>query len=110
MKLRYKAISNAGKIIRGNIESKDPSEAALYLRERNLTPVDIVPQAQKDWSMLLGKKKVKSKDVVLFTRQLSSMLTSGLTLIKSLEILKDQTPNKVIEETLGAVLLDLQEG
>lgn len=110
MRLRYKAISDAGKTIRGNIESKDESEAALYLRERNLVPIEIMSQSQRDFSKIFGKKKVKAKDLVLFTRQLSSMLTSGLTLIKSLEILKDQTSNKVISETLGAILLDLQEG
>ncbi len=111
MKLTYKAVSNEGKTVRGIIEAKDPSEAALYLRERELFPIEIVPEGKTDLSKIFSKKKkVKSKDLVLFTRQLSSMLTSGLTLIKSLEILKEQTQNKVISETLGALLLDLQEG
>ncbi len=110
MKLRYKAISSEGKTIRGSVEAKEPSEAALYLRERNLYPIEIVPEGKTNFASLFTKKKVKTKDLVLFTRQLSSMLTSGLTLIKSLEILKDQTQNKVISETLGGILLDLQEG
>jgi type IV pilus assembly protein PilC len=76
----------------------------------NLYPIEINPEGKTDFTKLFSKKKVKTKDLVLFTRQLSSMLTSGLTLIKSLEILKDQTQNKVISETIGGILLDLQEG
>lgn len=111
MRLRYKAVSQDGKAIRGTVESKGASEAALYLRQRNLIPIEIVPENQTNFlKKLTGTKKVKSKDLVLFTRQLSSMLGSGLTLIKSLEILKDQTQSKIISETLGAILLDLQEG
>lgn len=110
MKLRYKAVSSEGKTIRGSVEAKESSEAALYLRERNLYPIEIAPEGKTDFSTLFTKKKVKSKELILFTRQLSSMLTSGLTLIKSLEILKDQTQNKIISETLGGILLDLQEG
>lgn len=111
MRLRYKAITQDGKTVRGVLESAETSEAATYLRERNLIPIQINPDNQKGFlKNLTGPKKVKSKDLVLFTRQLSSMLTSGLTLIKSLEILKDETANKTIRDTLGAVLLDLEEG
>lgn len=111
MRLRYKAISPEGKVIRGSVESNDMSEAAAYLRQRGLTPINITKEKKTDIMRKLPfARKVKNKDLVLFTRQVSSMLSSGLTLIKSLEILKDQTPNPVIRETLGAILLDLQEG
>ncbi len=111
MRLRYKAISNEGKVIRGSVESNDLSEAASYLRQRGLTPVTISKEKKSDFVKKLPfSKKVKTKDLVLFTRQISSMLASGLTLIKALEILKDQTPNNTLRETLGGILLDLQEG
>jgi type IV pilus assembly protein PilC len=111
MKLRYKAVSKDGKVVRGTIEANEPAEAAAYLRQRHLTPITIKNEKEKDLSRFLpGSRKVKTKDLVLFTRQLSSMLASGLTLIKALEILKAQTQNKLIQETLGAILLDLEEG
>lgn len=112
MRLRYKAVANDGKKVRGFIEAKEIKDAAYYLRQRNLIPIQI----NKEESFLFLKKLplvgggVKSKDVILFTRQLSSMLTSGLTLIKSLEILKEQTSNKFLQDTIGSVLLDIQEG
>lgn len=111
MRLRYKAVSQEGKKIRGFVEAKEIKDAAYYLRQRNLIPIQI----SKETEFFLFKKMpgiggVKSKDVILFTRQLSSMLTSGLTLIRSLEILKDQTSNKFLQETIGGILLDLEEG
>ena len=111
MRFRYKAISQDGKKIRGIVEAKETKDAAYYLHQRDLIPIDISKDKEFDIvSKLPGLKRVKSKDVVLFTRQLSSMLTSGFTLIKSLEILKDQISNKVLKETIGGSLLDLEEG
>ncbi len=111
MRLRYKAVSQEGKRIRGFVEAKEIKDAADYLRQRNLIPIQIT----KEQEFLILKKLpgmggVKSKDIILFTRQLSSMLTSGLTLLKGLEILKDQTNNKFLQETIGGILLDLEEG
>lgn len=111
MRLRYKAVSQEGKKIRGFVEAREVKDAAYYLRQRNLVPIEI--SKEKEFFLLKklpGAGKVKSKDLILFTRQLSSMLASGLTLLKSLEILKDQTSNKILQETLGGILLDLEEG
>lgn len=111
MRLRYKAISQDGKRVRGYVEAKEKKDAASYLRQRGIIPIDITEDKQVD---VLRKVpfvgKVRSKDLVLFTRQLSSMLASGLTLIKTLQILKDQVSNKVLQETIGGCLLDLEEG
>lgn len=111
MKLRYKALTQDGKKIRGFIEAKDKTEASNYLHQKNLIPVQIIEDKQQDLvNKLPFSGHVKSGDLVLFTRQLSSMLSSGLTLIKSLEILKDQISNKTLREVIGGCLLDLQEG
>ncbi len=111
MRLRYKAVSQDGKKVRGFVEAKEIKDAAYYLRQRNLIPIQISKEAEYE---LLKKvpfvNKTKSKDLILFTRQLSSMLASGLTLIKSLEILKEQSTNKYLQETIGGILLDLEEG
>lgn len=111
MRLRYKAVNDEGKVIRGSLESANPSDAAAYLHQRQLTPISIFPEEQnKYFKNLPFQNKVKTKDLILLTRQISSMLASGLTLIKSLEILKDQTPNTALRETLGGILVDLNEG
>ena len=111
MRLRYKAVSQDGKKVRGFVEAKEIRDAAYYLRQRNLIPIQISKETEYEFIKKLPfVSKTKSKDLILFTRQLSSMLASGLTLIKSLEILKEQTANKYLQETIGGVLLDLEEG
>ena len=111
MRLRYKAVSQDGKKIRGFVEAKEVKDAAYYLRQRNLIPIQISKETELEFlKKLPGAGKVKSKDLILFTRQLSSMLSSGLTLLKALQILKDQTNNKILQETIGGILLDLEEG
>lgn len=111
MRLRYKAVSQDGKKIRGFVEAREIKDAAYYLRQRNLIPIQISKEAEYEFLKKVPfVGKTKSKDLILFTRQLSSMLASGLTLIKSLEILKEQTGNKYLQETIGGILLDLEEG
>ena len=111
MKFKYQAVTSDSKRIRGFVEAKEEKDAAAYLRKRNLTPVHIEEDKEVGFFKKLPfRGKVKSKDLVLFTRQLASMLESGLTLIKSLEILKDQISNNVLKETLGGCLVDLEEG
>lgn len=112
MKLFYKAVTDEGKPISGLIEAKDSTEAAAYLRSKELLPVKIV-KAEKSGigSMLpfLGNR-VGSSDIVNFTRQISTMLTSGLTLLKSLEILKNQISNRMLVEIVNSIIRDIQEG
>ncbi|HBB76692.1 MAG: hypothetical protein A2186_02245 [Candidatus Levybacteria bacterium RIFOXYA1_FULL_41_10] len=109
MKLTYKAVTKDGKTVRGVIDAKDVNEAAAYLRGRQLIPVQI-SQSERLAQYLPFKKKVKSKDVVLFTRQLSSMITAGITLSRSLDILKEQISNPSMIEVVNALIADIQEG
>ncbi len=111
MRLRYKAITRDNKIIRGLVDAKDISEAASYLRNKNLVPITITQEAQNSiLKNLPFLGKIKKSDLVIFTRQLSSMLSSGLTLIRSLEILKEQFTNEVMLEATTSIITDIEEG
>ncbi len=110
MQLRYKAASKEGKLVQGLLDAKDIQEAAEYLRTKELIPVNISKVDNKPWANLPMFKRVKSTDLVLFTRQLSSMLSSGLTLMKALEILKDQMENPSMSEVVSTLIGDVQEG
>lgn len=111
MKLRYKAYTQDGKILRGLIEAGNVSEAAAYLRDRDIVPIQIT--GDKDnfiYRVLPFFNKTNSSDLILFTRQLSSMLTSGLTLDRSLQILKDQIENQTMIEVVTGIINDVEEG
>ncbi|MBI2195698.1 MAG: type II secretion system F family protein [Candidatus Levybacteria bacterium] len=111
MRLSYKAIGKDGKPVTGLVEAKDINEAAVYLRTRELLPITIT---KKEKSKLLEAipllKRSRTEDLVFFTRQLSSMLTSGLTLIRALEILKQQMRGIYMLEVLDAVITDIEGG
>src|SRR5260221_4787518 len=110
MKLNYKATTQDGKISQGVIEAKDSQEAGYYLRSRDLLPIKITQVQESGFSFLPSLKKTSNTDLILFTRQLSSMLTSGLTLMQALSILKDQMQNQIMKEIVIVVIQDVQEG
>ena len=112
MKLYYKAVTNKGESIDGLIDARDPSEAAAFLRSKGLTPIKIIKREKSRLENILPflGNKIKASDVVTFTRQLSAMLTSGLTLLRSLEILKNQTRNSALVEIIDSIIKDIQEG
>ena len=111
MRLRYKAITRDNKIILDLVDAKDINEAASYLRNKNLVPITIAQTAKNDiFKNLPFLGKIKKSDLVVFTRQLSSMLSSGLTLIRSLEILKEQFTNEAMLEIVISTITDIEEG
>ncbi len=110
MRLRYKAATRDGKLSQGLLDAKDIDEAANYLRAKQLIPIQITRIDNKFWNNLPMLGGVKNSDLVLFTRQLSSMLSSGLTLMRSLEILKDQMQNANMTEVVTTIINDVEEG
>ena len=111
MRLQYKAATKEGKIELGIIDANDINEAATYLRSKQLMPIHIVKEQEDMLARALPMfHKVKTSDMVIFTRQLSSMLSSGLTLMKALGILKDQIQNQAMAEVVNSVINDIEEG
>jgi len=112
MRLYYKAVTNKGESIDGLIDARDPSEAATYLRSKELLPIKIVKREKNKFENLIPflGARIKSSEVVSLTRQLSSMLSSGLTLLRSLEILKNQIGNRALADIIDSIIKDIQEG
>ena len=110
MRLRYKAATKEGKLSQGLLDAKDIDEAANYLRAKQLIPIQITRIDNQFWNNLPMLGGIKNSDLVLFTRQLSSMLASGLTLMRALEILKDQMQNQNMSEIVTTVINDVEEG
>lgn len=111
MRLYYRAVTQDGKTIRGLIDAKDVEEAAEYLRKHQFIPIKIIPESKTGLRRFLPfLKTVKSSDVVFFTRQLASMITSGLTLVQALNVLKNQTQNDALEEIIDGIISDIEDG
>lgn len=108
---KYKVRDSKGKILQGNIEAKDTKVAAVLLRERGLFIVDIYEPNQ--YSLAFFKKaitKVSFDDITTMTRQLSTLITSGLPIIDALSLLRDQVQNPVLRDVIEKIKHDVEGG
>jgi type IV pilus assembly protein PilC len=111
MRLHYKAATKDGKIEQGLIDANDIDAAAQYLRSKELMPIHILKEQENPLSKILPMmSRVKSSDLIIFTRQLSSMLSSGLTLMRALSILKEQVQSAAMQEVVNSIINDVEEG
>lgn len=111
MKLYYRAVTQNGKTIRGLIEAKDVQEAAHFLKRHQLTPVSIIPENQRGLAKFLPfLNRSSNADLIFFTRQISSTLTSGLTLMQALQIMRNQIQNKRMAEVVQNIIVDVENG
>src|SRR5690606_11910192 len=104
----YSARALTGELQSGEIELPSREEVVGYLRRQRLVPV-AVKAKPKDISISFGTG-VKMREVVIFTRQFSTMIAAGLPLVQSLSILAEQTENPKFATIITAVLNDIQAG
>ncbi|HVF69967.1 MAG TPA: type II secretion system F family protein [Xanthomonadales bacterium] len=110
MKLYYKAVDSEGKKVSGLIDARDAREVATYLRGHKLTPIKIKSASSRGFSRITLFSKPKLKDRIFFTRQISTMLSSGLTLMQSLAIVKNQISNPVMANVVNDVITSVESG
>src|SRR3989344_1280262 len=109
MNFSYTAVDLAGIKQKGLLEANNQKEVIDFLRSSKLTPLHIkVMDSSKSAFTFLGR--VNNSDVVLFTRQLSSMITTGLTLLESLNILKQQTSKPQMRNLIDNLISNISEG
>lgn len=109
MKLSYKAAKTDGEIVQGVVEAKTEEEAAGYLRSRELLPIHIWTK-ERGLKLPFKLNRFKGSDLVFFTRQLSSIIASGITLVQALNILKEQTQNPAVKEVVMGIAVDIEGG
>lgn len=109
MEFRYVAIQNNGEREKGVIEANSQKEVVDFLRSKSLTPLS-VSEVRSINSSLKMFQNIKPGDVVLFTRQLSSMVVTGLTLLESLTILKKQMTNPSMRDLIEDLIANVSEG
>jgi type IV pilus assembly protein PilC len=109
----YSARSENGEIQKGTISARTKEAAIASLREHKLQPVIVKSVASVSIGMNLkipGKSGVKTKDLVIFTRQFSTMINAGVPLLRSLNTLKEQSDSPALQKILEHVSNDVQGG
>lgn len=100
-----------GEVQKGELVAKTRDEAIAQLRKQNILATSVQPKAAEKKSLLGGfGGRVSDKDIVIFTRQFSTMIDAGLPLVQCLEILSNQTENKMLAKTIGLVRADVEGG
>jgi type IV pilus assembly protein PilC len=110
----YSVRDRAGKLISGTLDAESESAVARRLKGMGYAPVSITQSnagLSKEIKIPgLGAKKIKLKDLAVFSRQFATMINSGLSLLRALTILTEQTENKRLAEVIGEVRNDVQAG
>ncbi len=111
---KYTARDQEGKNVAGRISAESESVIVAELRKRNLIILGISEEKgsvfKKSVSKPWGRKKVKTEDIVVFTRQFATMVDAGIPILPSLEALSDQTANLDFKEALNIIREDIQLG
>ncbi len=112
MDFKYTAKTKDGKTVTGTAAAADRQAMLGLLHKEGLHPVvvEVAKGKKKGGSFLSNKKKVKLNDLVIFTRQLSTMITAGVPLARSLSALQSEASNPYMREVLAGITKDVEGG
>ncbi|MGC9324479.1 MAG: type II secretion system F family protein [Desulfomonilia bacterium] len=96
-----------GSIRKGEIEAENKAAAGMILKRQKILPTKI---KSKPKQITIFEQKVKTKDIVIFTRQFSTMINAGLPLVQCLDILSSQQPNPTFKKVLAQIKQDVEGG
>ncbi len=113
---KYEAKSFSGKISKGVLEGTNESDVRHQLRSKKLIPVKVevgqvveeISAAKKAIRISIGKARIK--DIQIFTRQFSVLISAGIPLVQSLEVLSKSSLGKPIKMALSKIVVDISEG
>lgn len=107
---KYTAIGSDGKKHAGTVTAVDKDAARDLVIKNGLKPISIDGVQKFSLNMQIGEPKAKSKDRVVFTRQLSTMVSAGVPLTRSLSTLQKQTESNGLKIMLPKVIKDVESG
>lgn len=108
----YKAKKNASETVAGKINASSEDEAIDLINQLGLLPIAVEEEEYgSDASIANVKKtKIRSREVYLFSRQLANLLKSGVTILKALSIIEDQTTNLYFKSIISKISMDIKNG
>jgi type IV pilus assembly protein PilC len=106
----YKALDPTGNTVQGEIEAEDKVAVASQLRSRGLIVVDIDEQNAGSGDIFERFKKVKADELTVATRQFSTMVSSGMSMLRALYVLEEQQENPKLKEAFSQVRKDVEAG
>ncbi len=106
----FKAMDLAGVKAKGEVEADSKQGAADQLKARGLIVLDVADKHASREIALPFMKSVKASELAIFSRQLSTMISAGMSILRALYVLEGQTESKYLKETIVAVRKDVEAG
>ena len=106
----FKAMDLAGIPAKGEVDANSKQDVADQLKQRGLIVLDIANKYRSKELNIELFSRVKADELAVATRQLSTMVSSGMTILRALHVLETQSESKLLKETLAAVRLDVEAG
>src|ERR687898_3201925 len=107
----FKALDLSGSSTKGEMDAGDKQAVAAQLRSKGLIVVDIEEQKAANAGDILARfRRVKADELVVATRQLATMVSSGMSLLRALYIIEEQTENDKLREIWVEVRKDVEAG
>lgn len=109
----YETVGAGGKREKGRIEASNETAAAVQLRAQGLVPLSISANTsvlQKDLKIPGFSGRTTLKDLSVFSRQFATMSAAGMSLLRTLAVMEDQTEKASLKKAIGEVRLDVEGG
>ncbi|MDA9912997.1 type II secretion system F family protein [Candidatus Nanopelagicales bacterium] len=109
----YQVRDKGGKVVKGKIDAESPAAVANRLKSMGYAPISIEESGtglNRDINIPGMGEKIKLYDIAVLCRQFATMINSGLTLLRALSILEDQTNNKALAKVIGVVRSRVEGG
>ena len=106
----FKAMDLAGVKARGEVEGESKQAVSDQLKQRGLIVLEIVEKHSSRQIEMPFSKSINASELAIFSRQLATMITSGMSILRALYVLEWQTENKFLKETIVAVRKDVEAG
>lgn len=106
----YKAVDASGRTVRNRMEAENEQAVVAKLREQALTVTDVKPLGGSLGGKSFGKKKLKPKSLVVFSRQFATMIDAGIPILRCLDILSGQCKDVTLKVALETVTADVKGG
>ncbi|WP_028573582.1 type II secretion system F family protein [Desulfonatronovibrio hydrogenovorans] len=106
----YKARTRTGRKIKGDLDAPSLDMAENVLRRRGLAEIRVKPKPKDILEGTFLEGRVTSRDMVVFSRQFSTMINAGVPILQSLQVMCEQTENKILRRKLYEIKSDIEGG
>ena len=112
MQFQYQAKNQTGQAIQGTIDAPSDEQAVAILPQKNLFILSLYRASSSTWKMDLNSlfSRPSKKDLVVFTRQLATLIESGIPLIEGLQVLAHQMEKPSFRKVVNAIITSIEGG